>query len=233
MLSNIRIVLVNTTHPGNIWATARSMKNMGLNQLYLVQPKFFPHQDATARAAGADDVLEKAKVVATLAEAIAGCKQVFGTSARKRSLPVAILNPRQAAQKAMRQENVAFVFGQERAGLSNDELLCCNYHVYIPTVDDFSSLNLAASVQVIAYELYINDFSKEAKLPYDEFATADEMALFYQHLQRTLIDINFLNHDNPQHVMRRLRRLFNRNQIEKTELNILRGILSSIGKTRG
>ncbi len=235
MLANIRMVLVETTHPGNIGAAARAMKVMGLSKLYLVKPKKFPHLDAVVRAAGADDILDQAIVVDSLTEALTDCNLVIGISARKRTLPLEVLNPRQAAAKALaevKQNNVAFVFGQERAGLSNDELLHCHYHLHIPTVKNYSSLNLAASVQIIAYELYLaaNNFSGEQKIQYDELASANDMALFYEHLQQTLIDIGFLDPNNPRHLMDRLRRLFNRARLEKIETNILRGILSSFAK---
>jgi tRNA (cytidine32/uridine32-2'-O)-methyltransferase len=234
MLSNIRIVLVETTHPGNIGATARAMKVMGLSKLYLVKPKKFPHLDAVVRAAGALDILDQAIITESLTDAIADCNLVIGTSARQRTLPIEVLNPRQAAVKASSEINhkVAFVFGQERSGLSNDELLHCHYHLNIPTVKEYSSLNLAASVQIIAYELYqAANSSSEAKIQYDELASANEMALFYEHLQKTLIDIGFLDSENPRHLMDRMRRLFNRARLEKIEANILRGILSSFASS--
>jgi len=237
MLANIRIILVGTTHPGNIGAAARAMKVMGLSKLYLVKPKTFPHLDALVRAAGAEDVLDKAIVVDSLATALGDCSLVIGTSARKRALPIEILGPRQAAAKALSEvssNNVAFVFGRERTGLTNDELLTCHYHLNIPTVASYSSLNLAASVQVIAYELYLatTNFSTPKKMQYDELATANDMGLFYEHLQQTLIAIDFLDPTNPRHLMDRLRRLFNRARLEKIEINILRGILAAVQKTK-
>jgi tRNA (cytidine32/uridine32-2'-O)-methyltransferase len=240
MFANIRIVLVGTTHPGNIGATARAMKNMGLEKLYLVQPKIFPHPEATARAAGADDILNKAIIVTNLNEALAGCKLIFGTSARERSLPVTVVNPRQAAIQALSilsdskfSENIAFVFGQERMGLTNDELLSCNYHIFIPAVENFSSLNLAASVQIITYELYmahVETLPPTSQNHYESLASAENLELFYQYLQQVLITIEFLQPNNPRYLMRRLRRLFNRAKLEEREVNILRGILAMVQK---
>jgi tRNA (cytidine32/uridine32-2'-O)-methyltransferase len=231
MLTNIRIVLVETTHPGNIGAAARAMKVMGLSKLYLVKPKKFPHLDAVVRAAGAEDILDRAIMTDNLTEALSDCNLVIGTSARQRTLPIEVLNPHQATTKALSEinHNVAFVFGQEQSGLSNDELLHCHYHLNIPTIKEHSSLNLAASVQIIAYELYqAANSSSEAKIQYDELASANDIALFYEHLQKTLIDIGFLDSENPRHLMDRMRRLFNRARLEKIEANILRGILSSM-----
>ncbi|MCK4609063.1 MAG: RNA methyltransferase [Gammaproteobacteria bacterium] len=243
MLANTRIVLVGTSHPGNIGAAARAMKNMGLDELYLVEPKFFPHADAVVRASGADDVLEQAQVVATLEDAVADCTCVFGTSARQRALPIPLLNPAEAAEQALEateEAKIAFVFGRERTGLINEELARCHFHVHIPTVDDFSSLNLAASVQVIAYELYMrqhqhpagSDSTKKPK-QYDKMATAADMAFFYEHLEQTLTDIEFLRPANSNHLMRRLRRFFNRAQPERLEMNILRGILTKMQQAKG
>jgi len=236
-MNNIRIVLVETTHPGNIGATARAMKSMGLNNLYLVAPKIFPHVDATARAAGADDILAKAKVTTTLSEALMGCNLVIGTSARLRALPLHLVSPRQCAEIVVKQPSnteIAILFGRENNGLTNEELLKCNYHINIPTNIEFTSLNLACAVQIIAYELYIvfegkgNSVSKQ--LIIDELAKAEDTALFYEQLQQILIAVDFLNPKNPRYLMRRLIRLFNRAILEKKEVNILFGILAKIKK---
>lgn len=234
MLENIRFILVDTTHPGNIGGAARAMKNMGLSQLYLVNPADFPNKKATVRAAGADDLLANARCVASLEQALEGCELVFGTSARTRALPWPVCNPYECAQKVQSEpkKRMAFVFGRENSGLSNEELALCHYHVHIPTQASFSSLNLAAAVQVIAYELRM---AEEASVPRRfkpvfELAGAEQMVGFYSHLEGVLIDLKFLDPKQPKLLMQRLKRLFNRAQVEKTELNILRGILSAIQK---
>lgn len=234
MLNRIRIILVNTTHPGNIGATARAIKTMGLNQLILVAPQKFPHQDATFRAAGADDLLEKAIVVNQLSEALRNCDWVIGASVRQRKLARPILNPKQAALK-IRDEltgNVAIIFGRESSGLTNAELSLCHDQIFIPTDPDFSSLNVASAVQVIAYELRMA-MLLDTKLPLretkeDPLANANEVAQFYEHLRQTLLAIQFLNHKQPKRLMERLQLLFNRAHLTVTEINILRGILRAI-----
>lgn len=233
-LSNIRIVLVNPSHPGNIGAAARAMKNMGLSHLYLVSPETFPHIDAIVRAAGADDLLANAVVVDDFTKALAGCELVLGTSARTRHLPWPLCNPRESAEIIFQhsQHQVAIVFGRERSGLTNDELALCHYHVHIPTNAEYSSLNLAAAVQVIVYELHmaglISQPSSNEQAP--ELATADQVAGFYQHLESTLMNLEFLDPKQPKLLMQRLQRLFNRAQLETKELNILRGILTAVDK---
>lgn len=232
MLDRIRIVLVETTHPGNIGGAARAMKNMGLRRLLLVNPKQFPHADATARASGADDVLAAAEVHADLDAALAGCSLVFGATARSRSIPWPAVDPRAAAVHAVAAPPhgpVAMVFGREHSGLSNEELDRCNYLLHIPTDPEYPSLNLAAAVQVVAYELRMA--RREGPLmPADVTppATADERELLYGHLERVLTELRFLDPANPKHLMRRLRRLFNRAGIDRNELNILRGILTAV-----
>ncbi|MCK4869793.1 MAG: RNA methyltransferase [Gammaproteobacteria bacterium] len=234
MLENIRIVLVGTTHPGNIGATARAMKNMGLRHLYLVAPKVFPHVEATARAAGADEILAKAVVVDNVDAALVGCNVVMGTSARERAVQMPLLTPRECAQKAQElaaQGQVALVFGRESSGLSNAELQRCNFHVHIPTVEEFSSLNLAAAVQVIVYELYVVSLNAPVvNVVQTELATADAMEQFYQHLFETLVAIKYMDPKRSKTMMQRLRRLFNRATIDQTEIKILRGILSAMTK---
>jgi tRNA (cytidine32/uridine32-2'-O)-methyltransferase len=235
-----RLVLVGTSHPGNIGAVARAMKNMGLLELYLVNPKIFPHADATARAAGADDVLQTAKVVASLAEAVGDCHLVIGTSARSRTLSWPLLDPRQAgelvAQESVQQHKVAVVFGRERSGLDNEELQQCHYHLQIPTNAKFSSLNLAAAVQIVAYEIKVAMDRIEqvpvAEISNIELPTAHELELFYQHLEQVLLDLEFLDKENPRQLMARLRRLFNRALPKKLEINILRGILKAVQENK-
>lgn len=229
-----RIVLVNTSHPGNIGAAARAMKNMGLDQLCLVEPLQFPSAEATARASGADDLLSAAHCVSGLDEAIAGASLVIGASARSRTLPVPMLNPRQCAELVMKQpesELSAILFGRERTGLTNDELDRCHYLVQIPTNPDYPSLNVAAAVQVIAYELRMAaGIPAEKTEKNHRFATADEMELFYRHLESTLVRIDFLDPENPRQLMRRLRRLYGRVRPNENEINILRGILTAIDR---
>jgi tRNA (cytidine32/uridine32-2'-O)-methyltransferase len=232
MLNNVRIVLVETTHPGNIGATARAMKNMGLTRLSLVKPHRYPSHEASARAAGADDVLAEAQICDSLEQALEGCGLVFGASARSRSIPWPQLDPRQAAVRAVQASvagEVALVFGREHAGLSNIELDHCNYLVSIPTNPEFASLNVAAAVQVLSYELRVaaQEAAPTATLN-EPLASAEERERFYQHLEQVLLDLEFLNPDNPKHLMRRLRRLFNRIELDCNEVNILRGILTAV-----
>jgi tRNA (cytidine32/uridine32-2'-O)-methyltransferase len=234
MLPNIRIVLVNPSHPGNVGAAARAMKTMGLSRLHLVEPHDYPSAEATARASGADDVLADAAVFDDLDAALAGCGLVIGTSARSRTVPWPVLGTRECARRAIaesRDTEVAVVFGREKTGLSNEELDRCHFLVHIPTDEAYSSLNLAAAVQVIAYELRmaaldgVPDYTEEREAP---LASADEMAGLYRHLESTLHYIGFLNPEHPRRLMRRLRRLFNRARPDQQEINILRGILSAV-----
>lgn len=234
MLSNIRIVLISPSHSGNIGAAARAMKTMGLSELSLVNPKLFPHVDATARAAGADDLLANATVVDSFKAAIADCNLVIGTSARIRALPLTILSPKEAALKIINEakiHKVAVVFGRENNGLSNEELDLCNYHIHIPTVSEFSSLNIAAAVQIMTYEIKMASNASPQGLENvkaDELASNKEMELFYEILGALLIELEFLNPKNPSKLMRRIRCLFNRARVEKLEFNVLMGILTAI-----
>jgi TrmH family RNA methyltransferase len=241
MSANVRIVLVNTSEPGNIGGVARAMKNMCLEQLVLVNPLQFPHAKATARASGADDLLAKARVCETLDEAIAGCGLVLGASARFRRLPWPLMDSRECAVKVIseaRNTPVAIVFGREHSGLTNDELERCHYLVHIPCNQDYSSLNLAAAVQVIAYELHMTAqqtvseavSSQADKSALEVPATAAEMQGFFDHLTMVLLEIGFLNAAHPRKMIRRLKRLFNKAQMDKVELNIMRGILSTVQK---
>lgn len=230
-----RFVLVNTSHPGNIGATARAMKNMGLQELHLVDPQHFPSAEATARASGADDLLAAARCHATLDEAIADAVLVVGASARSRSLPVPMLDPRACAAliSAQRQPGrTAILFGRERTGLTNDELDRCHHLVQIPANPDYPSLNIAAAVQILAYELRMTAVTQPSAEdePQTDYATAWQLEQFYQHLEHTLIELEFLDPQHPKHLMRRLRRLFGRARPDQKELNILRGILTAAGK---
>lgn len=235
---HIKIVLVNTSHPGNIGATARAMKNMGLSRLALVNPVEFPSGVAVGRAASALDVLEQAEVVNTLGEAIADCALVIGSSARSRSLPWPMLTPEQSAAKLVKESQsaqVALVFGREDSGLNNEELQLCHFHVQIPASPEYSSLNLAAAVMVLCYEIrraVLRDEEADDKAE-DEYwdqekATVEQVEYFYEHLERVLIEIDFHDPDNPRQLMQRMRRLFGRVRIDAMEMNILRGILTNI-----
>jgi tRNA/rRNA methyltransferase/tRNA (cytidine32/uridine32-2'-O)-methyltransferase len=232
---SIRIVLVGTTHPGNIGAVARAMKNMGLSDLALVKPRHFPHDEATARASGATDILDDAKVVSNLADALSDCVYVAGASARSRTINWPSMGPRDCAERMIRERDngpVAAVFGPEKSGLNNDDLDLCNTLLTIPTDPGFSSLNLAMAVQVLTYELRVAGLldqgpSFESEAPP---ATSEEMEHFYTHLEQVLEDIRFLDPDNPRHLMRRLRRLFIRARPDKNEVNILRGILTAVDR---
>jgi len=243
-LPHIKVVLVNTSHPGNIGATARAMKNMGLSRLALVNPVEFPSGVAVGRAASALDVLEHAEVVDTLGEAIADCALVIGSSARSRSLPWPMLTPGQSAAKLIKEgqsAQVALVFGREDSGLNNEELQLCHFHVQIPASPEYSSLNLAAAVMVLCYEIrraVLRDEGAADKAE-DEYwdqerATVEQVEYFYEHLERVLVEIDFHDPDNPRQLMQRMRRLFGRVRIDAMEMNILRGILTNIEhKIRG
>ena len=213
------------------------MKNMGLATLCLVEPKQYPSAEATARASGADELLASAQCVATLDEAIADCALVIGASARSRTLPIAMLNPHSCAELVHQQpevERVAILFGRERSGLTNEELDRCHHLVQIPTDPDYPSLNIAAAVQVIAYELRIAAGAVEKPdEPTVDYASMTQMEQFYTHLEHTLVELEFLDPENPRQLIRRLRRLFNRARPDQNEINILRGILTAANrKTR-
>ena len=233
MLNNIKIILVETSHAGNIGGVARAMKNMSLSQLRLVSPKHFPNADATARASGADDVLANAIVYDDINAAISDCQLVIGCSARARTISWPELNPRENAIKCISQpqeNNIALIFGRENSGLKNHELDLCHYLLRIPCNEDYSSLNLAAAVQVIVYELFMEKGQAQNRANIGDkgetpLATAEKMNLFYEHLQQTLTDIGFLRPDKTASLMRRLRRIYNRTQLDNKELDILRGIL--------
>ncbi len=233
---SIRIVLVGTTHPGNIGAVARAMKNMGLSDLALVEPRYFPHDEATARASGADDLLENASVHDTLTEAVADCVYVIGTSARSRAINWPCLDAKDAAARILEESakgTVAAVFGPEKTGLLNEDMDLCDSLLTIPTDPVFSSLNLAMAVQVVTYELRAARTEKKPEFESDTPpATSAEMEHFYEHLERVLTEVRFLDPENPRHLMRRLRRLFIRANPDKNEVNILRGILAAVERDR-
>lgn len=231
---SIRIVLVATSHPGNIGSTARAMKTMGLHRLYLVSPKSFPDPRAHEMSAGAYDVLlEKVVVTDSLEDALKGCQLILATSARPRDIALSGLTPSECATRvAQTPDNteIAIVFGREHAGLTNDELLQCHYHIHIPSNPEFSSLNLSQAVQIVAYELRMKLLSPVAEVEtrQDSLATADAVEQFYTHLRDVLVEIDFLKPSNPKRLFQRLRRLFNRIQLESMEINILRGILTHV-----
>jgi TrmH family RNA methyltransferase len=232
--NNIAVVLVETTHPGNIGAAARAMKTMGLQSLRLVKPKIFPSADATARAAGADDILVAAKVYERLTDALSDCVMVMGSSARLRNLSCPVVRPDEAAREmldlASAGSKVAIIFGRESSGLSNEELDLCNKLIVIPTANKFSSLNLASAVQLICYELFRHAAVEKTfeDRTGTELATNAEMDQFYMHLEECLIEIKFLDPEKPRRLMRRLKQMFNRAALDKNEYNILRGILASV-----
>jgi tRNA (cytidine32/uridine32-2'-O)-methyltransferase len=230
----VRIVLVDTSHPGNIGATARAMKTMGLRDLALVRPKHFPSDEATARAAGADDVLRKATVHAELNEAIGNCGWVVGASARLRTVAVPIVDPREAAAEMWRrlpENRVAVLMGPEQSGLTNDDLARCQQLVHIPANPEFSSLNLAMAVQVVCYELRMaapNRPLPEGPLSDSRLATAAELEHLHEHLERLLTESEFLHPAHQKQVKLKLRRIFHKATLEYNELNILRGALTSL-----
>lgn len=233
--ANIRIVLVRPTHPGNVGATARAMKNMAMRSLYLVEPERFPSPEATDRAAGADDVLESAVICASLDEALRDCHLVIGTSARPRRIEWPTLDPAAGAGRLVegaQQGPVALLFGQERTGLLNAELDRCHFVVTIPADQAYSSLNLASAVQILAYEIYRAVLAGRSggavEAREGRLASSEDMQRFYQHLAEVLQQIGFLDPDNPRYLMRRLMRLFNRAGMDDNEMNILRGILTAI-----
>ncbi|MGF2734617.1 tRNA (cytosine(32)/uridine(32)-2'-O)-methyltransferase TrmJ [Marinobacter sp. DUT-1] len=248
----IRIVLVETSHSGNIGAVARAMKNMGLGNLWLVNPKSFPDEASYARAAGASDVLDRAQVVASLEEAIDDCVLVMGTSARGRKVPWPVMPPPESARAAAEASaggSVALVFGRESNGLSNDELQHCHHHIHIPSNPEYSSLNLAMAVQVMCYELrmlylrnleggegspYLKPMSAPGDAGWDVSpASVRDVEGFFGHLEQMLVDVEFHRRENPRQLMIRLRRLFQRARLDQMEVNILRGILTAAQKAAG
>ena len=236
-LGNISVVLVNTSHPGNIGASARAMKNMGLGRLVLVGPKDFPSGVAVGRAASAVEILDQARIVDSLAAAVADCGLVIGASARSRRITWPLLAPGECGRRAVAESGnhpVALVFGREDTGLSNEELQLCHYHVRIPANPDYSSLNLAAAVMVICYEIRQAVEAGESgdqalEREWDQpLSTVDDLERFYAHLEQVLVAVDFHDPENPRQLMQRLRRLFGRIRIDAMEMNILRGMLGHI-----
>jgi len=236
ILDDIRIVLVNTSHSGNIGSAARAMKTMGLSKLYLVDPACEIDSQASALAAGATDVLGNAVIVGTVEEAIADCTLTIGTSARSRTLSWPMVEPRECGEKLVAEAvngPVALVFGRENSGLTNEELQLCNYHVCIPANPEYSSLNLAMAVQTLSYETrmaFLNQQPKKVEEDDSVYPSSKQTELFYDHLEDTLFKTGFIIKQHPGLVMTKLRRLFNRAHPEDAEMNILRGILTSINK---
>lgn len=249
---HVRIVLIETSHSGNIGAVARAMKNMRLNNLWLVNPVSFPDEASYARSSGASDVLDRANVVSTLDDAIADCGLVMGTSARGRKVPWPVIPPSSGAAKSAAfrsQGQVALVFGRENHGLSNDELQRCHYHIHIPSNPDYSSLNLAMAVQVLCYELRLEELSAlEAAGEYTDLRTmtspsdpgwdkppapVSDVEGFLTHLEQVLVEVEFHRREKPRQLMTRLRRLFQRSHLDSMEINILRGILTAVQKKTG
>ena len=237
-MKSVRLVMVEPTHSGNVGAAARAMKNMGLSDLVLVSPSCdHLSGESIARAAGAEDILKQAARVSTLSEALAGIALVYGTSARLRRLDRECVDPRQCASKIIATtSSVAVVFGRESSGLTNQELLKCHYHIHIPSVESFSSLNLAQAVQVIAYELRMASLSSNntsvARCAKESIATHERVEGFYNHLETTLQEMMFIPSKEPVTFVSRIRLMFNRIQLQDTEVNILRGFLAAIKKER-
>lgn len=228
-LDNIRIVLDHTSHPGNIGAAARAMKVMGLGELQLVNPQRFPHSQATALASSADDLLDKARIQPALAAALEGCTLVMGTSARRRSIAQEILEPREAAARAVAEAGpVAVVFGCEKSGLDNEALDRCHALVSIPTGDRYMSLNLAQAVQVVCYELHLAGRGDRIATDGESrsLATADRMEVFFDRMERTMQAIGFSTQGQTETLHRRVRRVYQRARLDDDELNMLNGILS-------
>ncbi|ALG69442.2 RNA methyltransferase [Beggiatoa leptomitoformis] len=233
LLRRLHIVMVGTTHPGNIGSAARAMKTMNVSQLVLVEPLKFPSAEATALASGASDILQNAQVCDSLEAGLKDCRLVFGCSARPRSVAWPTLSPEACIEKALESgENCAIVFGREHSGLSNAELDRCHYLVQIPSNPDYASLNIASAVQILCYEARRQaslltatpSIAIKNEIP---LASAEELARLYEHLEQTLIDINFLDPEKPKRLMRKLQRFLNKAQPNQSEVNILRGILTA------
>ncbi len=229
MLNNIRVVLSHTTHPGNIGAAARAMKVMGLQHLYLINPRHFPDAQASAMAAGADDILANAVICSSIDEALHGVVYTVGMTARLRDISIEVSTPREAMPQVVQEAQahpVALLFGTEMSGLTNEETGRSQRLVNIPTNPDFSSLNLAAAVQVMAYELSVATQNFVAQVPVMQPARHEQVEGFFSHLEKTLFEIGFFTTQNPTRMMQRLRRLYARARLEQDEINILRGMLS-------
>ena len=236
LLNSVKVVLVGTTHPGNIGATARAMKNMGILDLALVEPKEFPSDVATFRSKAAKDILEKASVHISLEEAISECELVVGTSARGRTIPWPVLNPREAAEemhKSSLNGKVAIVFGREDRGLTNEELGLCNFHVHIPSDPEYSSLNLSQAVQILAYEIrlsYLQDRHVNKEYWDVELANNEQTERLINHMDELMQEVNFYDVENPRKLLVRVRRFFKRSKMDVMEANIFRGLFATIQK---
>jgi len=236
---NISFILVGSTHPGNIGAAARAMKNMGIHQMGLVSPKEFPHEKAFFRAKAATDVLEKAVIYKSLKEAISETKLVIGTSARNRKVPWPIVSPSEAAEEIVSfsktsEAKTAVVFGREDRGLTNEELGLCNLHVHIPSSDEYPSLNLSQAIQIIAYEIRLKALSHEGKLTKQEWdvplAENAEIEKLIEHFDELMQEVEFYKTDNPRQLLRRVRRFFKRSKLDHIEANVFRGVFAAIQK---
>ena len=223
----IRIIMVNTTHPGNIGAAARAMKTMGQQRLVLVNPKIFPSAEVTARAAGADDLLARANVCSTLDEAIRGCVLVVATTARDRRIPWPVFEPEECVRQmvtAAKSGDVAIVFGRESSGLNNQELESCNLVMKIPANPEFSSLNIASAIQIACYEIlkFCKTGPDTNPANKSSLAASEQMNKFFEHLETCSINIGFIDPEKPRNSMRRMKRLFNRARLDQDEVNMLR-----------
>jgi tRNA (cytidine32/uridine32-2'-O)-methyltransferase len=233
---SIRIVLVGTTHPGNIGSTARAMKTMGLSSLFLVDTEVFPHIHAYELAAGADDVLHQAVICQSLSEALSDCHVVFGTSARIRGVSLDLYSPKEAASvvsKAKKECQYAFVFGREKSGLTNEELQLCHYQVVIDANPQYSSLNLAMAVQIICYEVRMACLETTISSTFDEsqiFATHGDMLGLFDSLYQTLVAISFVNPLHPKRVFERVMRILSKVTLTAEEVSLLRGMLSKLNR---
>lgn len=236
--TKVRFVMVETSHSGNIGAAARALKVMGFSSLVLVSPRDFPSAEAEAMASGADDVLANARVVSSLAEALAGCHLAIGASARLRSMEWPVVDGRQMGEQVAREVHsgeVAVVFGRERTGLTNEELAQCHCLMHIPANPAYSSLNVAAAMQIAAYEVRMAMLGaggevqiSEAEFADDPPATSDEVEGFMQHMEQALREVRFIKPERPTQLMLRLRRLYNRVRLTRNEVNILRGIMAAL-----
>ena len=230
MKLKIKFVLFEPTHPGNIGAAARAIKTMGFDKLCLINPIKHPHSEARARSAGALDVLLGAEVFDNLQDAIKGCGLIIGTTARTRRISVPIKNIRETASSIFaeaKQKSVAVIFGPEKSGLINAQVDYCNELVNIPSIGSYKSLNLAMAVQIVAYELRVASEALPSEIRARNLASNEDIELFYKHLNQVLLETGFLDPKNPKQLMRRLRTLFNRAQMDENEINIMRGILAS------
>jgi tRNA/rRNA methyltransferase len=228
-LDNVRVVLSHTTHPGNIGAAARAMKTMGLRHLYLINPRYFPDDQAVAMAAGADDILRDAVVCDSIDQALQGVVFTLAMTARQRDVSIEVKTPREALPELLQHaagQPAALLFGTEMSGLTNEEMGKAQVLVSIPCAAEFSSLNLAAAVQVLAYELRVALQGHIPDAPQVQPAPYEQVEGLFAHLEKTLAEIGFFNTQNPARLMQRLRRLYARARLEQEEVNILRGILS-------